>query len=67
MDVTAIQDFQDAYERLSREGKCNGPGSWEHIRVLKEWFDLGQPKPIDDFIFYHANIRSDVTEPTAQD
>ena len=67
MDVTAIQDFQGAYERLSREGKCNSPGSWEHIRMLKEWFDLGQPKPIDDFIFNHANIPSDLTVPATQD
>ena len=55
--------FQDAYERLSSEGRCDGPGGMQYKRVLQEWEEAGRPTDLNRFIVVHANMRSDGTYP----
>lgn len=52
-------DFLAAYERLSREGKCDGVGGMECRRVLLEWQTMGRPNCIDQFIIARANAGPD--------
>ena len=55
--------FLETYERLSSQGRCDGPGGMEYRRVLQEWQEAGRPDNLDDFIPKHANMRSDGTYP----
>ncbi len=61
--TTSKKEFADAYERLSKKGRCDGPGGREYQRVLQEWEDAGRPDDLERFIVVHANIRSDGTFP----
>ena len=56
-------EFRDAYERLSSEGRCDGPGGMQYKRVLQEWEEAGRPTDRSRFIVVHANMRSDGTYP----
>lgn len=56
-------EFRDVYEKLSSEGRCDGPGGMQYKRVLQEWEEAGRPTDLTRFIFVHANMRSDGTYP----
>lgn len=49
------QDFWDAYERLSKDGKCDGAGGMEYERVRNEWRLAGSPENLEHFIVTRAN------------
>lgn len=48
-------EFYDAYDRLSEEGKCDSPGGMEYTRVRDEWVRAGRPADIESFIIRRAN------------
>ena len=52
------QDFRAAYERLSKDGKCDTPDTREYERVLKEWHSLACFSDLDRFIVARANTNS---------
>ena len=62
---SADQEFWNAYEALSKEGRCDSPGGMEYKRVFKEWTDQGRPANIEHFIKIRANMLSDGSTPLA--
>lgn len=55
-EPATVQIFRAAYDRLSRESKCDEPGEDEYHRVLEEWQAVGCPmEGLDNFIVTNAN------------
>jgi hypothetical protein len=48
--------FDREYHRLSELGACDAVFGCEHGRVKREWNAAGQPKDIEAFIRWRANI-----------
>jgi hypothetical protein len=48
--------FQETWERLAEQGKCDGFGGMEYRRVRKEWAAAGKPADVEAFIIERANI-----------
>lgn len=54
-EVIPVGDFFTAYQRLSKQGKCDSPGGMEYKRVLAEWLD-DRSVDLDDFIVEQVNV-----------
>lgn len=50
-----LERFLEAYQRLSKLGKCDMPGGAEYDRVKMEWIEAGKPDNLDEFITQRAN------------
>ncbi len=47
--------FRKAYERLSKQGRCDEPGGSEYERVFSEWVADGCTPEVELFIGVYAN------------
>lgn len=47
--------FDSIWISLSKEGKCDGIGGMEYLRVKREWISEGYPSDIPTFIHLSAN------------
>lgn len=54
-EVIPVGDFFAAYERLSKQGKCDRPGEMEYGRVLAEWIE-DRPDDLEKFIVQRSNV-----------
>jgi hypothetical protein len=56
-------EFWQAYERLSREGRCDNAGGAEYRRLFADWNSHGCPSSLDEFITSRVNTAADSEGP----
>ncbi len=57
-ETQPIIDFWYAYQELSKQGKCDGVGGAESLRVFGEWYDgywQSETETLEHYIIRRAN------------
>ena len=60
--VIDIKEFREVYARMADEGKCDGIGGTQYIRVLTEWI-VHRTGILADFIHWRSNISAQEDTP----
>jgi hypothetical protein len=55
VNIAANRFFDEAWVRLSKEGKCDAAGTREYLRIREEWNQAGRPYNVWGFIEERAN------------